>query len=124
MSEEIQNASVIVPKSIMLSTLINGALGLGITITVLFCMGNVEDAVNSPTGFPFMEIFLQATNSLTGTTVMISICIVMALSAQAGLLAAASRMCWSFARDRGLPGWRYISRVRPHPTQGSTPLDS
>ena len=111
MSEEIQNASVVVPKSIMLSTLINGALGLGITITVLFCMGSVEDAVNSPTGFPFMEIFFQATNSLTGTTVMISICIVMALSAQAGLLAAASRMCWSFARDRGLPGWRYISQV-------------
>ena len=111
MSEEIQNASVVVPKSIMLSTLINGVLGFGIIITLLFCMGNVEDALNTPTGFPFFEIFLQATNSLAGTTIMISICIVMALSAPAGLLAAASRMCWSFSRDRGLPGWRIISRV-------------
>ena len=111
MSEEIQNASVVVPKSIMLSTLINGTLGLSIIIAILFCMGNVQDALDTPTGFPFFEIFLQATDSLAGTTVMISLCIVMALAAPAGLLAAASRMCWSFSRDHGLPGWRLIARV-------------
>lgn len=54
------------------SVIINGLLGLGMLIAVLFCLGNLEDALSTPTGFPFIEIFRQATNSTSGGTVMVS----------------------------------------------------
>lgn len=113
MSEEIHNPSVVVPRSIVLSIMINGSLGFSMIIAVLFCMGNIEDALQTPTGFPFIEIFLQATKSVSGAAAMASIIAALAVSATVGLLASTSRMFWSFARDRGIPGWRTIETVSP-----------
>ena len=58
-----------------------------------------------------MEIFLDATGSIAGATIMASVITVMQISADVGIFASASRMCWSFARDRGLPGWKFLSCV-------------
>lgn len=111
MSEEITNASTAVPASIMLSVLINGSLGFGMLIAMLFCLGDIELALESPTGYPFMSIFLQATGSVAGTAVMGSIITTMGISTSVGMLATTSRQFWSFARDRGIPGWRIWSQV-------------
>ena len=111
MSEEIENAAVIVPRAIITSIVINGALGFGMLIVTLFSLTDVEGALKSPTGFPFMQIFLNSTGSVAGATVMASILVVMQYAANVGLLAAASRMLWSFARDRGLPGWKFLMHV-------------
>ena len=112
MSEEIKGASNVVPRSILTSILINGSLGLSMIIAMLFCLGDMAKAQDSPTDYPFMEVFYAATGSTSGAAVMISIVIIMQLCADVGLLAAASRMLWSFARDRGVPGGAYIARVR------------
>lgn len=45
---------------------------------------------------------------------MTSIVIALGWSAVIGFLATASRMVWSFARDKGLPFHRYISKVIDH----------
>lgn len=111
MSEEIRNPSLVVPRSIMLSVVINGSLGFAMVIALLFCIGNVDDALATNTGYPFMEIFLQATQSVSGAATMASIVTVLALCATVGILASTSRMFWSFARDRGLPGWRILEQV-------------
>lgn len=111
MSEEIHNPSVVVPRSIVLSIMINGSLGFAMIIAVLFCMGNIDDALQTPTGFPFIQIFLQATKSVSGAAAMASIIAALAVSATVGLLASTSRMFWSFARDRGIAGWRTIETV-------------
>lgn len=113
MSEEIERPSVIVPRSIMLTLCINGSLGFGMVIAVLFCMGDMDKALDSPTHFPFMEIFRQATHSIGGATAMSAIICVLAMCANIGFMASASRMMWSFARDRGLPGWKFLSKVEP-----------
>ena len=115
MSEEIQNASIVVPRSIMLSIVLNGTLGFGMVLATLFCldMTNISAVLDTNTGYPFMEIFLQATNSTAGAATMASIIAVLGLCSAVGLLASASRMSWSFARDRGLPGWRLLQRVDP-----------
>lgn len=63
------------------SVIINGCLGLGMLIAVLFCLGNLDDALSTPTGFPFIEIFRQATNSTSGGTVMVSSCKTLAIDA-------------------------------------------
>lgn len=112
MSEEIENATVIVPRSILLSVLINGMLGFGMTIALLFCLGDLDTALASPTGYPFMEIFRSGTNSVGGAATMTSIIIVVCICSSTGMMAATSRQFWSFARDRGVPGWKIWSYVR------------
>lgn len=113
MSEEIKNAAVVVPRSILLSVLINGVLGFGMLLALLFCLGNIQDALTTSTGFPFMEIFLAGTGSTGGTATMIAIILIVAICSTTGMMAATSRQFWSFSRDRGVPGWKVWSRVSP-----------
>lgn len=112
MCEEIHNASIVVPKSILLSLGINGALGFGMLLAVLYCLGNIQDTFNTLTGFPFIAIFQQATISFAGSSAMVAIVFILGVCSEIALLAAASRMMWAFARDRGLPGWWLLSKVR------------
>ena len=114
MSEEIQNAALVVPRSIMTSIFINGALGFA-ALLVTFCslnLNDVERVLKSPTNHAYMQVFLDSTGSVAGATAMASIIVIMALSALIGIVATASRMCWSFCRDRGLPGWQSLQHVR------------
>ncbi|KAJ5975504.1 amino acid transporter [Penicillium waksmanii] len=111
MAEEVANASRAIPCAIMLSVAINGSLGFGMLIAMLFCSGNIDDALNSPTGYPYIEIFHQATGSVPGALAMLSICLIIGGFSVIGMLAATSRQFWSFARDRGVPGWRLWSQV-------------
>jgi amino acid transporter len=43
---------------------------------------------------------------------MSSLIVVMSFTATTGVMASASRILWAFARDRGLPGWAFLERVR------------
>ena len=116
MSEEIRNAEVIVPWAMLGTTLLNGVLGFGIVIAVLFVSTDITNALASPTGvlgYPFMQIFYDATGSIPGASTMIAIVIIMDICGTIAFLATASRLVWAFARDRGLPGWHFVSQVRP-----------
>ncbi|KAM0804293.1 putative GABA permease [Usnea florida] len=114
MSEEIQNASVVVPRAIMFSIFINGSLAFCMLITTFFSLTDVQGALNTPTHYPIMEILQHSTGSVAAATVLASILVVMQFCANVGILASTSRMCWSFARDRGLPGWKFLQRVEGH----------
>lgn len=112
MSEEVKDAPRNVAKSMIFSTVINGLLALGMLLTVLFCAGDVTDAMeNAPNGYPFLLIFYKAVGSTSGATAMASIVLVLELCSAAAGLAAASRMMWSFARDQGLPGSAVLRKV-------------
>lgn len=111
MSKEIRNASTVVPRSLITSIMLNGFLGFGILVAVFFCVGDLEAATKSPTGYPFMEIFIQATGSVSGSTAMVAIITALQICVMIGFVPASSRMTWVFARDRGLPGWKYLRKV-------------
>ena len=114
MAEEIKNAEVVVPWSMLTTTVLNGALGFGIVIAVLFVTTDITAALSSPTGllgYPFMQIFYDATGSKAGASVMIAIIIIMDAAGTIAFLATASRLVWAFARDGGLPGSRFVSKV-------------
>jgi amino acid transporter len=114
MSEETQNPGVAVPTSIFLSMLINGTTGFAMTLAVLFCISSPEQLagiLESKTGFAHMQLFLDSTGSVAGSTVMAAIITILGACATVGMLASTSRVFWSFARDRGLPFWRTLSQV-------------
>ena len=113
MAEEIEDAAVVIPRSMIASVVVNGALGFSIIIAVLFCLGDQEAALNTPTKYPFIEIYTQAVQSKAGGSAMTAVIIWAMIFANVGLLAAASRMLWAFAREKGLPGHKYLARVEP-----------
>ena len=111
MSEEIQNAAVVVPNAIVFSIILNGFLGFGMALSLLFCIGDIEAAFHTKTGYPFIEIFYQAVQDITGAALMTSIVVALSLCATVGIVASASRQLWAFSRDRAVPGWKQIQRV-------------
>lgn len=111
MSEEIQNPSVNVPRSMMTGITLNGFLGFGMLLAVLFCLGDVDAALHTRTGYPFIEVFRQAVGTVGGATAMTIIVVALGICGTIGFLASSSRMTWAFARDRGLPGWAQLSKV-------------
>jgi len=113
MCEEIKNASTVVPNSLVASIGLNGMMGFAMLIAILFCIGDIDNALSTSTGFPFIEIFHQAVQSNGGATAMTAVVLSLMIFATIAVLAAASRMMWAFARDNGLPGSRFISRVEP-----------
>ena len=114
MSEEVENAARNVPRSMIAGILINGSLGFGMLLAVLFCLGDVGSVTSTPpTQYPFMAIILQATDSLSKSSAMVSVVIVLGLCATIAFVASSSRMYWSFARDGGLPWSKYLCKVRP-----------
>lgn len=111
MSEELHNAAVDVPKAMIAAVALNSAMGFGWLLMLLFCIGDFESVVNSQTGYPYMQIYYNATQSLPGATAMISLTLLMALLSTIPLLAATSRTLWAFARDGGLPCSKYLAHV-------------
>jgi choline transport protein len=111
MSEEIKDASLVLPRAIMWAAGVNGSLGFVMVITFCFTLGNVFDILQTPTGYPFIQVFYNATQSNAGTSIMTAILIVNITSACISTVATVSRQTWSFARDQGLPFSSFIAYV-------------
>lgn len=86
MSEEVRDAAKTIPKILIWTIVINGVLAFAFVLAVLFCIGNI-DALNTPTGYPIIEIFYQATGSIRAATAMESAIIVIALCSTFAILA-------------------------------------
>jgi choline transport protein len=104
MAEEVKNASLTVPRMMISTVLLNGALGFVMLITYCFAIQDVEQQIiGSAAPYPFVEIFAVATGSTAGAIGMTLPIVLMALSVCINSTAAASRQAWAFARDDGLP---------------------
>ena len=111
MAEEVKNPAIAVPQTMVLGIVINGILTLGFLVGVLFTMGSYEDALNTTTGYPIIEIFLQATKSVRATTALTTLLLIIGFIALFGSLASTTRLTWAFARDQGLPFSNFFSYV-------------
>lgn len=70
-AEEIESASEVIPRSMLASVGINGLLGFSMLVATLFCLGDEEAVMNTPTRFPFIAVFNNAAKSSAGTSVMV-----------------------------------------------------
>ncbi|KAL4788296.1 amino acid/polyamine transporter I [Aspergillus varians] len=113
MSEEIKDASQTLPKAMMSAVGVNAVLGFIMIITLSFTLGDVNNILESPTGFPFIQIFFNTTQSHAVTNTMTSILVITLTASTITKVATASRQLWSFARDKGLPFSSFFARVTP-----------
>lgn len=56
MAEEVRNASKTIPRIMLATMVFNGVLGFVMLVTLCFCIGNLEDVLESATGYPFIQV--------------------------------------------------------------------
>ena len=99
----------------------------------MFCLGDIETALKTPTGQPYIAVILNATHSIPAATVLAVVILLLGhvLSMASRQLHAsfgkykrndffyrlvetpANVECRSFARDGGLPYSSWLSQVHP-----------
>ena len=113
--EEVKDSANVVPRSMVIGLVISGALTMAFSIAILFGIGDINSALESPTHFAIIQVFLTATRSRGATTALICALVSTLIFATFGTLACASRLAWAFARDKGLPFPKYFAHVSTHP---------
>ncbi|KAF1960390.1 amino acid transporter [Byssothecium circinans] len=107
-SEEVPNASTAVPSNMLWSYVINGILGLVMLITMLLCIGPIDDVLQSDA--PHIGLFQRA--GLPHLTfILVFILHTLMFCGNITALATASREVWAFARDKGFPFSEWISVI-------------
>ncbi|KAF8589074.1 amino acid transporter [Ramaria rubella] len=112
LSEETANAATSTPRGMVFSVASAGVVGLVFLIALLFCVGDINTVLASPTGEPVAQIFLDSAGK-SGALGLLFLLVVMQYLAGLASVTANSRMCWSFSRDGALPFGHYLKRVNP-----------
>lgn len=110
LAEEIRHPERHIPVAIM------GTVGIGFvtawvfSVAMMFSISDLDAVSTTPTLVPIIEIFNQAVNraGAVGLEVLI---ILTAVGCQIACHTWQARLCWSFARDDGLPFSSYLKRV-------------
>ena len=90
----------------------NGAMGFILIVAFIFSVPSIDDALNDPTGYPFLYVFQQAMPS-SGVICMSVLMLVLLVVGDISYQASTARQTFAFARDKGLPFHRWIARVSP-----------
>ncbi|KAM6508466.1 hypothetical protein FALCPG4_018317 [Fusarium falciforme] len=111
MSEELRDASRTLPRSMIMTTILNGAFGWIMVITFCFCIGDLGEVITSPTGYPFMQVFYNSTQSANSATAMAVFIVAMTVFSNLTMVATSSRQLFAFARDHAVPFSPWFSKV-------------
>jgi len=112
-AEEVEDAGRTIPKAVMWSVYLNAAMGLVMAVTMCFCLGDLSEIVNAATGYPFIQVFYNATQSYAATNIIVTIMIITLCACAISEVATSSRQLWSFARDKGIPFADWFAYVSP-----------
>jgi amino acid transporter len=102
MSEETHDAAILGPLAIQTAVLVSGILGWMLTVSMCFCITDLDEVLNSPIGLPAAQILLNAGGKLGGT-IMWSLVILVQFFTGCSAMLADTRMAYAFARDEALP---------------------
>jgi len=110
MSEEVKNAAVSIPQSILAVFIINFILIFPAVLTVGYHITDLQGALNDSTTYPAIWVLRQAMGTAWITVVLVVI-LVLNVASNIVYLAAVTRDLFAFARDNGLPFSKWLSTV-------------
>ncbi|EEP81996.1 conserved hypothetical protein [Uncinocarpus reesii 1704] len=113
MSEETHDAAIRGPVAIQTAVLVSGVFGWMLTVTMCFCLSDLDAILNTPSGLPAAQIFLNA-GGRTGGTIMFSFAILVQFFTGCSAMLADTRMAYAFARDDALPFSKFFARVNQY----------
>ena len=111
MAEEVPRPERMIPTAIM------GTVGIGFvtswffSMSMMFSLNYLAAVTSTATLVPLLELFRQALGTNAGAVVLEAFVIATGVSCLVASQTWQSRLCWSFSRDRGLPGHRWLAKV-------------
>src|SRR4051812_19099849 len=119
MTEETHDASRSGPRGIVMSIVVSIAAGWVLLIGLTFAIQSYSSAIDTPTGVPPAQIFIDAVGD-TGGKFLLLIAIGAQLFCGMASVTANSRMIYAFSRDGALPAssfWHHINPRTRTPTR-------
>ncbi|KAF9738300.1 hypothetical protein PMIN06_012728 [Paraphaeosphaeria minitans] len=112
LAEEVHRPEKMVPIAIMGTVGIGFVTGWFWSIAMFFSIvGDFQEIVATSTGVPILELFYRAIGNKGGAVCLEAMIIATAFGCLIACHTWQSRLCWSFARDRGIPGHRWLGKV-------------
>lgn len=113
LSEELRDASWVLPRAMVVTAVVNYILGFVMFVTILSRLGSDTPAIlSTPFGQPWIQVLYDATGSKVGTSIMAAVLCILLLFCTVNCITTASRQLFAFARDQGLPFSPFLARVR------------
>ncbi|KDQ12281.1 hypothetical protein BOTBODRAFT_34561 [Botryobasidium botryosum FD-172 SS1] len=119
MTEETRNAAMSGSIGIITAIAVSAVLGFFLVLGLLFSIQDYEATLNSETGQPVAQIFLDCVGSGGAIALMVVIIVSMYLCGTFSITSN-SRMMYAFSRDGGIPGssfWHKVDRKRKSPVR-------
>ncbi|PLB53066.1 amino acid permease, partial [Aspergillus steynii IBT 23096] len=120
MSEETHDAASLGPLAIQSAVIVSGLMGWLLTICLCLCITDLDAILDTPTGLPAAQIFLNA-GGQTGGTIMWGFAILVQFFTGCSAMLADTRMAYAFARDEAVPFSSTLSKINP---RTKTPLNA
>ncbi|MGH3095682.1 MAG: amino acid permease, partial [Streptosporangiales bacterium] len=119
-AEETRGAARSAPRGIVMSVLVSIIAGWVLLVAVTASIQDYDKALNSPTGLPPAQIFIDAVGHDAGAFLLLIAAVAQFFCGMASVTAN-SRMSYAFSRDGALPGSRRWAKVNP---RTGTPTNS
>jgi choline transport protein len=113
LAEEVSRPERSIPTAILVTILIAFTTSWTYCIAMFFSVRDLDPLFETDTKVPILELFYQAVQNKAGAIVLETLILVTGIGCQIACHTWQSRLCWSFARDRGLPAHQFLSVVHP-----------
>ncbi|KAE8418011.1 amino acid/polyamine transporter I, partial [Aspergillus pseudocaelatus] len=113
LAEEVSRPERSIPIAILSTVAIGFTTSWFYCIAMFFSVTDLHQIITTPTGVPILALFYQALQSKPGAIALESLILITGIGCQIACHTWQSRLCWSFARDHGLPFSTFLSKIHP-----------
>lgn len=111
MAEEVAHPEKVIPIAIMGTVAIGFVTSWFFSLAMFFSIQNLDELFITPTGVPILSLFYQAVGSKAGAILLETLIMATGVGCLIASHTWQNRLCWSFARDGGLPFSQILSKV-------------
>ncbi|KAL8754704.1 MAG: hypothetical protein Q9199_004152 [Rusavskia elegans] len=111
LSEEIHRPEKMIPIAILGTVAIGTVTSWSYSIALFFSMKDVDSLVDTATGVPILALFYQAIGNKGGAIALEALIMATGIGCGISCHTWQSRLCWSFARDGGIPFSSYFCKI-------------
>ncbi|KAE8379352.1 amino acid/polyamine transporter I [Aspergillus bertholletiae] len=113
LAEEVSHPERNIPIAILSTVVIGFTTSWFYCIAMFFSVHDLNEIITTPTGVPILALFYQAVQNKAGAIALESLILITGIGCLIACHTWQSRLCWSFARDRGLPFSSFLAKIHP-----------
>ncbi|KAK6595313.1 hypothetical protein QC760_009972 [Botrytis cinerea] len=111
LAEEAHQPEVVIPISIMVTIAIGFMTAWFFVIAMFFSLNNFDAVVGTFTKVPILELFYQSVGNRYAAIFLESLIMATGIGCLVACHTLQSRLCWTFARDGGVPFHRSFAKI-------------